>query len=86
LLYSAQFSARFVAAPALLYLPNEAMARETLYLLLVLCIAGTSWLAIAIRVSIRRRQQSHRMERGIAEYLNQIEAEKSKQVGVTANS
>jgi hypothetical protein len=51
-----------------------------------LCIAGTSWLAIAIRVSIRRRQQSHRMERGIAEYLNQIEAEKNKQVGVTANS
>jgi len=62
------------------------LAEGIFNLFLASCIAGTSWLAVAIWVSIRRRQQSRHMERGIAEYLNQIEAEKSKQAGVTANS
>jgi hypothetical protein len=61
------------------------MARGIFYLLLALCIAGTLRFVRAIRASIRRRQQSRRMEEGIAKYLSQTAAKKSEQPG-TANS
>jgi hypothetical protein len=44
---------------------NDAMA-EDFYLLLALCIAGTLRFVVALRARIRRRQQSRRMEEGIA--------------------
>jgi hypothetical protein len=54
------------------------MAREIFYLFLALCIAGALRFVVALRARIRRRQQSRRMEEGIAKYLSQVVAERNE--------
>jgi hypothetical protein len=52
------------------------MVRGIFYLFLALCVAATLRFVLAIRARIRRRQQSRRMEEGIAKYLSQTAAKK----------
>jgi hypothetical protein len=54
------------------------MARGIFYLLLALCIAGALRFMVALRARIHRRQQSRRVEEGIAKYLSQMAAEKNE--------
>ena len=58
------------------------MASGIFYLLLALCIAGALRFVVALRARIRRRQQSRRMEEGIAKHLSQMAA-KTEQAGTT---
>jgi membrane-bound ClpP family serine protease len=80
------FRPRFAAVPALLYLPNGAMASGIFYLLLALCIAGALWFVLALRARIRRRQQSRGMEERIAKCLSQVAAKKKRAGWHHANS
>jgi hypothetical protein len=57
------------------------MARGIFYLLLAVCVVGMLRFVLAIRAGIRRRQQSHRLERGTAECLRQIAAKKVSSMG-----
>jgi hypothetical protein len=52
------------------------MTRGIFYLLLALCVAATLRFVLALRARIRRRQQSRRVEEGIAKYLSQTAAKK----------
>jgi hypothetical protein len=61
------------------------MTRGIFYLLLALCVAATLRFVLALRARIRRRQQSRRVEEGIAKYLSQTAAKKNEQAGTTAN-
>ena len=57
------------------------MARGIFYLLVALCVVVALRFVRVIRAGIRRRQQSRRLERGIAEYLSQMTVKKSQQSG-----
>jgi hypothetical protein len=50
------------------------MTRGIFYLLLALCVAATLRFVLALRARIRQRQQSRRVEEGIAKYLSQTAA------------
>jgi hypothetical protein len=57
------------------------MVRRSFYLFLALCVFGTLRFVLAIRTRIRRREQSRRLEREIANYVSQMAAKKNEQAG-----
>jgi hypothetical protein len=53
------------------------LSKEIAYFLIGFCIVGGSWLAMTIMKAITRRRKSRRIERGIANYLRQVQREEN---------
>jgi len=54
------------------------MPEEILYLLIAFCVVAGFWLVWVLVPKIDRRRNSRRIQRGIAEYLRKIGAEKEQ--------
>src|SRR6266566_2267033 len=61
----------FIAAPALLYLSRlgRLPVDEAIFYLVLVCIAGVSWVVVAIVAAGRRHRKNRFIERGLAEYM-----------------